>query len=128
MCHFHHCSYRLAIKYIKHLQYLLSFAPNQQIPQHIVAFDPVHPAWGKSASVSISDHTAPMIVHVLNRRTRNSREIEDGEREMVREIINGSGLTRASRRLMSQPIIQTSYAETDKKHTNGNEVRLLTYN
>ena len=102
---------------------MLSFPPNQPIPQHIVAFDPVHPAWGKSASVAISDHTAPMIVHVLNRRTRSSREIEDGE-----ILINGSGLTRASRRLMSQPIIQTSYEETDKKHTNGNEVRLQTYN
>ena len=122
-CNFHPFYYRLAIKYIKHLQYLLSFPPNQPIPQHIVAFDPVHPAWGKSASVSISDHTAPMIVHVLNRRTRSSREIEEGE-----ILINGSGMTRASRRLMSQPIIQTSYEETDKKHTNGNEVRLQTYN
>jgi len=115
--------YRLAIKYIKHLQYLLSFPLNQPIPQHIVAFDPVHPAWGKSASVAITDHTAPMIVHVLNRRTRSSREIEDGE-----ILINGSGFTRASRRLMTQPTIPTSYEETDKKHTNGNEVQLRTYN
>ena len=81
---------------------MLSFPPNQPIPQHIVAFDPVHPAWGKSASVSINDHTAPMILHVVNRRARSSRELEDGE-----ILINGSGLTRASRRLMSQPIIDT---------------------
>ena len=107
-------AYRLAIKYIKHLQYLLSFPPNQAIPQHIVAFDPVHPAWGKSASVSVSDHAAPMIVHVLNRRNRNSREVEDGE-----IIISGSSITRSSRRLMSQQMI-TSYDENDKKHTNGN--------
>ena len=40
---------RLAIKYIQHLQYLLSFPPNQKIPQHIVSFDPNVPAWGKSA-------------------------------------------------------------------------------
>ena len=109
--------FRLAIKYIKHLQYLLSFPPNQAIPQHIVAFDPVHPAWGKSASVSINEHSSPMIVHVLNRRHRNGREIEDNEL-----LVNGSGQTRSSRRLLSQPVI-TSYEDKDnRKHTNGNEV------
>ena len=39
----------LQIQYIQHLQYLLSFPPNQKIPQHIVSFDPNVPAWGKSA-------------------------------------------------------------------------------
>ena len=107
---------RLAIKYIKHLQYLLSFPPHQTIPQHIVAFDPVHPAWGKSASVPIGDNSGPMIVHVLNRRNRNNRDIEDGE-----IIINGSVLPRSSRRLVSQPVI-TSYSGNDKKHISGNEV------
>ena len=103
--------FRLAIKYIKHLQYLLSFPPNQPIPQHIVAFDPVHPAWGKSASVSINEHTAPMIVHVLNRR-RNNRELEDGE--II--ISNNSTATRSSRRVISQPVI-TSYDDPDKNRT-----------
>jgi len=105
-------SLRLAIKYIKHLQYLLSFPPNQPIPQHIVAFDPVHPAWGKSASVSINEHAAPMIVHVLNRRGRNTRELEDGE--II--INNPSNGTRSARRVISQPII-TSYNEPDKTRT-----------
>ena len=100
---------------------MLSFPPNQPIPQHIVAFDPVHPAWGKSASVSINDHTTPMIVHVLNRRNRSSKETEDGE-----IIINGSNLTRTSRRLLSQPIITTSYEGNDKKDGHGKEVHLLT--
>ena len=31
---------RMAIKYIKHLQYLLSFPPGQQLPQNVVQFDP----------------------------------------------------------------------------------------
>ena len=106
------CHFRLAIKYIKHLQYLLSFPPNQPIPQHIVAFDPVHPAWGKSASVSINEHTAPMIVHVLNRRARNNKELENGE--II--INNHNNVTRSSRRVVSQPII-TSYEETDKTRT-----------
>ena len=112
----YHTFFRLAIKYIKHLQYLLSFPPNQPIPQHIVAFDPVHPAWGKSASVSINEHTAPMIVHVLNRRGRNNRELEDGE-IIINNPNNG---TRSSRRVISQPII-TSYDEPDKSRTSWNE-------
>ena len=40
----------MAIKYIKHLQYLLSYPPNQKIPSHIVEFDPAHPAWVKAGS------------------------------------------------------------------------------
>ncbi len=39
---------RMAIKYIKHLQYLLSYPPHQKIPSHIVEFDPAHPAWVKA--------------------------------------------------------------------------------
>ena len=31
---------RMAIKYIKHLQYLLSFPPDYQLPQNVVQFDP----------------------------------------------------------------------------------------
>ena len=31
---------RMAIKYIKHLQYLLSFPPGYQLPQNVVQFDP----------------------------------------------------------------------------------------
>ena len=50
---------RLAIKYIRHLQYLLSFPPGQKIPAHIVEFDPSLPAWIKSknlpGAVSIED-------------------------------------------------------------------------
>ena len=94
------------------MQYLLSFPPNQPIPQHIVAFDPVHPAWGKSASVSINEHTSPMIVHVLNRRARNNKELENGE--II--INNHNNVTRSSRRVVSQPLI-TSYEETDKTRT-----------
>ena len=47
---------RLAIKYIRHLQYLLSFPPNQKIPGHIVEFDPSLPAWikGKNLPGAIS--------------------------------------------------------------------------
>ncbi|XP_040568754.1 uncharacterized protein [Lepeophtheirus salmonis] len=41
-------SLRLAIKYIKHLQYLLSFPTGQKIPQHIVEFDPAVPSWNKT--------------------------------------------------------------------------------
>lgn len=52
-------SLRLAIKYIRHLQYLLSFPPGQKIPGHIVEFDPSLPAWikGKNlpGAVSIMD-------------------------------------------------------------------------
>ena len=40
----------MAIKYIKHLQYLLSYPPDQKIPSHIVEFDPAHPAWVKAGS------------------------------------------------------------------------------
>lgn len=40
----------MAIKYIKHLQYLLSYPPHQKIPSHIVEFDPAHPAWVKAGS------------------------------------------------------------------------------
>jgi hypothetical protein len=42
--------FRMAIKYIKHLQYLLSYPPHQKIPSHIVEFDPAHPAWVKAGS------------------------------------------------------------------------------
>jgi len=38
-------SLRMAIKYIKHLKYLLSFPPDQEIPQEIVQFDPNSEAW-----------------------------------------------------------------------------------
>jgi hypothetical protein len=44
---------RLAIKYIKHLQYLLSFAPDQRIPSHIVEFDPSRPAWNKGINGNV---------------------------------------------------------------------------
>eukprot|EP00095_Tigriopus_kingsejongensis_P007022 snap_masked-scaffold232_size243569-processed-gene-1.1 protein:Tk07022 transcript:snap_masked-scaffold232_size243569-processed-gene-1.1-mRNA-1 annotation:"transcription factor 21" len=44
-------SLRLAIKYIKHLQYLLSFPPNQKIPPHIVEFDASLPAWVKNPAI-----------------------------------------------------------------------------
>lgn len=44
-------SLRLAIKYIKHLQYLLSFPPSQKIPPHIVEFDSTLPAWVKNPSI-----------------------------------------------------------------------------
>ena len=43
-------TFRMAIKYIKHLQYLLSYPPHQNIPSHIVEFDPAHPAWIKAGS------------------------------------------------------------------------------
>ena len=49
---------RLAIKYIKHLQYLLSFAPNAKIPPHIVEFDAASPAWFKNPSVPGAKLTA----------------------------------------------------------------------
>lgn len=44
-------SIRLAIKYIKHLQYLLSFSPGAKIPPHIVEFDAALPAWIKNPAV-----------------------------------------------------------------------------
>ena len=40
-------SLRLTIKYIKHLKYLLSFPPDQQIPPQIVEFDPSSDAWDR---------------------------------------------------------------------------------
>ena len=58
-----------------------------------------------------------MIVHVLNRRARNNRELEDGE--II--INNPNHVTRSSRRVLSQPII-TSYEETDKNHTSWSKV------
>ena len=39
----------MAIKYIQHLQYLLSYPPQQKIPSSIVEFDPSNPAWIKAA-------------------------------------------------------------------------------
>ncbi len=42
---------RLAIKYIRHLQYLLSFPPGQKIPSHIVEFDPSVSAWVKGKNL-----------------------------------------------------------------------------
>lgn len=52
----------LAIKYILHLQYLLSFPPGQKIPSHIVQFDPSVPAWERSknipGAVSLADFEA----------------------------------------------------------------------
>lgn len=44
-------SLRLAIKYIKHLQFLLSFPLNQKIPAHIEEFDHTLPAWIKNPNV-----------------------------------------------------------------------------
>merc|ERR1719400_2157016 len=38
-------SLRLAIKYIQHLKYLLSFPPQQSIPEEIIEFDPNTEAW-----------------------------------------------------------------------------------
>lgn len=43
-------SLRMAIKYIKHLKYLLSFPPEQQIPPQIVEFDPNSDAWHRLPS------------------------------------------------------------------------------
>ena len=40
----------MAIKYIQHLQYLLSYPPQQKIPSYIVEFDPSNPAWIKAGS------------------------------------------------------------------------------
>ena len=40
-------SLRMAIKYIKHLKYLLSFPEEQEIPAEIVAFDPTSDAWDR---------------------------------------------------------------------------------
>ena len=43
--------FRLAVKYIKHMQYLMAIPPNQNIPQHIVEFDPGVPSWRKNPQV-----------------------------------------------------------------------------
>ena len=40
-------SLRLAIKYIKHLKYLLSIPEGQQIPQEVISFDPSSHAWDR---------------------------------------------------------------------------------
>ncbi len=56
--------FRLAIKYMKHLQYLLSFAPGQRIPQHIVEFDPSKPAWRKTANNSGSEVIIGLYTHL----------------------------------------------------------------
>ena len=45
-------SLRMAIKYIKHLKYLLSFPPDQDIPQEIVQFDPNSDAWTRLPGLS----------------------------------------------------------------------------
>ena len=50
-------SLRLAIKYIKHLQYLLSFPPDQRIPPQIVEFDPTVEAWNRLPSAHITRRT-----------------------------------------------------------------------
>ena len=39
------------MKYIKHMQYLMAIPPNQNIPQHIVEFDPGVPSWRKNPQV-----------------------------------------------------------------------------
>jgi len=46
-------SLRMAIKYIKHLKYLLSFPPDQQIPPQIVEFDPNSDAWHRLPSSGV---------------------------------------------------------------------------
>ena len=38
---------KLAIKYIQHLKYILSFPSEKKIPQHIIQFDPSMEAWEK---------------------------------------------------------------------------------
>ena len=45
-------SLRMAIKYIKHLKYLLSFPPDQDIPQEIIQFDPNSDAWTRLPGLS----------------------------------------------------------------------------
>jgi len=51
-------SLRLAIKYIKHLKYLLSFPPDQQIPPQIIAFDPTKEAWHRLPNTHITRRTS----------------------------------------------------------------------
>merc|ERR1719342_1719071 len=50
-------SLRLAIKYIKHLKYLLSFPPDQRIPPQIVEFDPSLEAWHRLPNAQITRRT-----------------------------------------------------------------------
>ena len=49
--------FRLAVKYIKHMQYLMAIPPNQNIPQHIVEFDPGVPSWRKNPQVPFRNKT-----------------------------------------------------------------------
>lgn len=50
-------SLQLAIKYIKHLKYLLSFPPDQRIPPQIVEFDPSLEAWHRLPNTHITRRT-----------------------------------------------------------------------
>ena len=45
-------SLRMAIKYIKHLKYLLSFPPDQDIPPEIIQFDPNSDAWTRLPGIN----------------------------------------------------------------------------
>jgi len=58
-------SLRLAIKYIKHLKYLLSFPVDQRIPPQIVEFDPSTEAWHRLPNPHITRRTLqhPVNVH-----------------------------------------------------------------
>jgi len=49
-------SLRMAIKYIKHLKYLLSFPPDQDIPPEIVPFDPNNDAWTRLPGLTSGNH------------------------------------------------------------------------
>ena len=53
--------FRLAVKYIKHMQYLMAIPPNQNIPQHIVEFDPGVPSWRKNPQVPNKTSSTPDI-------------------------------------------------------------------
>ena len=52
-------SLHLAIKYIKHLKYLLSFPPGQDIPEQIIQFDPSQDAWNKLAGPAGQSQGSP---------------------------------------------------------------------
>ena len=71
-------SLRMAIRYIKHLKYLLSFPEEQEIPAEIVAFDPT-----SDASDRVRNTQEEQGDRVTNKQDRQEvREMNTMERQV----------------------------------------------
>ena len=68
----------MAIKYIKHLKYLLSFPEEQEIPAEIVAFDPTSDAWDRVRNTQ--EEQGDRVRNTMERQgVRERKTMETGE-------------------------------------------------